>query len=538
MGTDRTFDGIIIGGGHQGLICAAYLARAGMDVLVLERNLHVGGGLHTVDVSGEGFRYNLHSINHFNITNTPWYNDLDLASHGVDYIEPTHEFAQPHSDGDGLILSKDRDRTVEVIGRHSEADASQYEEMSQVAERMVSDIYLPERFDEPLPAHERRELLSSSEVGQRFLDWTTESAFDLIDDWYETERLKALLLFKLSIFGEPGEGIDNPSHKGGIARCFDQQHTYQIARGGSQMLALGLVQAIQQHGGTVLTNSEVDSINLENGDAVGVTLSDGRSFGASEFVASAVNPHLTFESFVGLGNLDESLAAGIEDEIEEFAYTDWSLLGTHFALEEAPEYPTTDVPELNNALKHNVGLETIADIEAAHEAMVEKEYPVPGFGGGSLTLFDGTQAPEGHHTAYAWHVAPYDLHGDADAWKDVADEVPQRTLDAWGEYAPNMTEDNVVHSYTYTPRQIPLTNVNMVNGGIFVGALTEEQTLDEHIGYRTPIGNLFLCGSSTHPGGAINGGAGYIGAKVILQELGIDPWWNPVNARDALASLG
>jgi phytoene dehydrogenase-like protein len=101
-----------------------------------------------------------------------------------------------------------------------------------------------------------------------------------------------------------------------------------------------------------------------------------------------------------------------------------------------------------------------------------------------------------------------------------------------------MTEDNVVHSYTYTPRQIPLTNVNMVNGGIFVGALTEEQTLDEHIGYRTPIGNLFLCGSSTHPGGAINGGAGYIGAKVILQELGIDPWWNPVNARDALASLG
>lgn len=195
------------------------------------------------------------------------------------------------------------------------------------------------------------------------------------------------------------------------------------------------------------------------------------------------------------------------------------------------------MPELNRALKHSVGLETIEDIEAAHEAMVEKEYPVPGFGGGSLTLFDETQAPDGHHTAYAWQVAPYDLHGDPESWKTVADEAPRRTLEAWQEYAPNMTEGNVIHSYTYTPRQIPLTNVNMTNGGIFVGALTEEQTLSNHIGYRTPIDGLFLCGSSTHPGGAINGGAGYVGAKVIHEELGLDPWWDPVNVRDALAAL-
>jgi phytoene dehydrogenase-like protein len=536
MGYDREFDGIVIGGGHQGLICAAYLARAGLEVLVLERELHVGGGLHTVDVGGEGFRHNLHSINHFNITNTPWYTDLALSAHGVDYIEPTHEFAQPHSGGDGLILSKDRERTVEVIRGESTADAEQYAEMSPVAERMVSDIYLAERFDEPLTPGERTDLLESSALGRQFLEWTTESAFGLIDEWYDSERLKALLLFKLSIFGEPGEGVDNPSHKGGIARCFDQQHTYQIVRGGSQMLALGLTQVIQQHGGTVLTNSEVESVDLQDGRATGVTLSDGRSFGA-DVVASAVNPHLTFDDFVGLGSVAESLAAGIEDELDEFAYTEWSLLGTHFALEEAPEYPTADVPELNNALKHSVGLETLDDIEAAHEAMVGKEYPVDGFGGGSLTLFDKSQAPEGKHTAYAWQVAPYDLHGDPETWKAVADEVPERTLDSWGEYAPNMTEDNVLEAYTYTPRQIPLTNVNMVDGSIFVGALTADQTLSNHIGYRTPIEGLFLCGSSAHAGGAINGGAGYLSAKIILQSLDIEPWWNPVDVRASLAAL-
>jgi phytoene dehydrogenase-like protein len=533
----REFDGVIIGGGHQGLICAAYMAKAGMEVLVLERSLHAGGGLHTVDISGEGFRYNLHSINHFNITNTPWYNDLALSEHGVEYIEPTHEFAQPHSGGDGFVLSKDRDRTVEIIGEHSERDAQRYAEMSRVAERMVSNIYLAERFDEPLPATERRKLLESSELGRRFLDWTTESAFTLVDDWYETDRLKALFLFKLSIFGEPGEGIDNPSHKGGIARCFDQQYTYQIARGGSQMLALGLVQVIQQNGGYVLTNSEVSSIDIKDGAAVGVTTAEGRSYGASEFVASAVNPHLTFEDFVGLGNVEESLAAGIEDEIEDFRYTDWSLLGTHFALEEPPEYPTDDVPELNNALKHNVGLETVGDIMEAHDAMVDREYPIPAFGGGALTIFDRTQAPDGHHTAYAWQVAPYDLDGNPENWNEVRDEAPERTIEAWGEYAHNMTADNVIHSHTYTPRQIPLTNVNMVNGGIFIGALTDDQTLDEHIGYRTPIDNLFTIGSSSHPGGAISGGSGYIGAKVIHEELEHDPWWHPVDVRGALENL-
>ena len=134
-------------------------------------------------------------------------------------------------------------------------------------------------------------------------------------------------------------------------------------------------------------------------------------------------------------------------------------------------------------------------------------------------------------------MAPYDLHGDPETWKAVADEVPERTLDSWGEYAPNMTEDNVVEAYTYTPRQIPLTNVNMVDGSIFVGALTADQTLSNHIGYRTPIEGLFLCGSSAHAGGAINGGAGYVSAKIILQSLDIEPWWNPVDVRASLAAL-
>lgn len=534
MSYDREFDGIIVGGGHQALVCGAYLAKAGMDVLVLEQSLEIGGGLHTADVTGRGFRFNLHSINHFNITGTPWYSDLELSDHGVEYIQPEHEFAMPTRDGSPLVLSRDTDRTTDVIANHSERDAAQYAAMNETAERMVEQIYLPERFDEPLPADDRRRLLESSALGERFLDWTTESAFDLITEWYESEPMQALLLFKLSIFGEPGEGIDNPSHKGGIARCFDGQHTYQIARGGSQMLAFGLQQVIQQHGGTVLTTSTVEGIDIDGGEAVGVTLSDGRRFGARRFVASGVNPHLTFERFVGLEHLEEAFAS----TIESFEYTEWSLMGTHFALEEPPRYAATgDVPEINDALKYNIGLTSLADIEAAHDRMVDKELPYSGFGAGSLTMFDDTQAPPNKHTAYAWQVAPYDIHGDPEEWDAAAQKCRDQVLETWSEFAPNMTEDNVIDTFTYTPQQIPLTNPNMVDGGIFVGALTEEQTLSNHFGYRTPIDDLYMCGSSVHPGGAINGGAGYVSAKIIHEDLGIEPWWDPVDARAALESL-
>lgn len=535
MASGSEFDGVFIGGGHQSLVCAAYMAKAGLDVAVLERSHTVGGGLSTIDTSGLGFRFNLHSINHFHVPHTPWYSDLDLESAGVEYIRPENEFAQPHSDGTGIVLSRDRERTVDIISEFSEADADQYDRQSRVAEQLTGHIYLAERYDEPLPPDERRDLLESTELGREFLRWTTTSAFDLVDEWYESERLKTLFLFKLAIFGEPGEGVDNPSHKGGITRCFNGKHTYQIARGGSQMLALGLQQVIQQHGGSVFTNCEVASIDVEDGRAVAVTLADGTSFGARQFVASGVDAHQTYDRFVGRDRLPESMAS----KLDSFEYTEWSLMGTHFALEEAPDYEAAEaVPEMNNALKYNLGMESLEDIRGAHDAVVDKSMPEEtAFGGGALTTFDHTQAPDGKHTAYAWQVAPYDIHGDPENWRTEAERCRDNVLEKWSEYAPNMTEENVVHSYTYSPHQIARSVPNMVQGDIFMGAFHEDQTLHNHIGYRSPIEGLFLCGSATHPGGAINGAPGYIAAKVIHEELGMEPWWDPVDAREQLANL-
>lgn len=534
MSYDRTFDGIVIGGGHQALVHAAYMARAGHDVLLVERDIEVGGGTKTSDPLGRGFRFNMHSNAHWNITGTPWYNDLALDQYGLEYVLPEYEYGLPRQGKDPVVLGRNTDRVAELIGNLSENDAKEFRKRRDIGEELVDKIYMAERFDEPLPADERRRLLESSELGQEFLDWTTESAFGLMADWFESPEVQLLILHKMTIFGEPGEGVDNPSTKGGIARCFDGKRTYEVSRGGSQQLSYALEQAFIAHGGTVFTNSAVETIDIENGRAVGITLTDGRSFGASKFVSSGVNPYLTFKQFIGLENLAESFAS----EVDAYDFTDWSTLTVHLALNDAPDYVGSDaVPEINDALYSLVGIESLDDLVVMNQAMMEKELPPPGFLGSVLSRFDDSLAPDGKHAAFAMTAGPYDLHGDPDEWLDAVDEISEQTVDMWTEYATNFDKDSVIDTNVYTPGQIPKTNPNMHEGCIMVGELNEDQILSDHFGYRTPIDDLYMCGSSVHPGGGINGGAGYVASKVVEEELGRDPWWDPVDARASLEAL-
>jgi phytoene dehydrogenase-like protein len=132
---------------------------------------------------------------------------------------------------------------------------------------------------------------------------------------------------------------------------------------------------------------------------------------------------------------------------------------------------------------------------------------------------------------------PYDPGGDPDALLELKDEFSERILDKWQEYAPNMTRDNVLESYSYTPHEYTRELINMRHGDIFMGALSADQVMYNHFGYRTPIEGLYMAGSASHPNGAITGGAGYIAASVIASDLGIEPWWTPVDVRSALADL-
>ncbi|GAA0995775.1 NAD(P)/FAD-dependent oxidoreductase [Acrocarpospora macrocephala] len=535
MTSASAYDGIIIGAGQHGLILGSYLAKAGLRVLLVERRLGYGGGLSTEERTLPGFYHNLHSINHFSISSTPWFKDLDLAAK-MRYIVPRYEFAQPHADGSALVFSRDLDETAANIARFSASDAKTFREWNIKAEEMTKKIFLKERFAPPLSEADRAEVLGRSALGSEFLELTKKQPLDAVNELFENEYVKVLFLFKLSLFGTVlHEALNTGSPVGSLIRAFDLATGYELAQGGSWNLARSLMETFIASGGEFRNQTQVERIVVEGNRATGVELADGTVIKARQFVASTIDVYQTFEKMVGR----EQLPAETREKVANHKYTPWTLFGLHLALADAPRYRAGAFdPHVDTALKYNIGSETIASLLEAHDQVEQKKVPSNAqFGAGALSVLDPLQAPPGKHTAYAWQVVPYDIDSDPDAIDGVRDQLQESILEKWREYAPNMTPDNVLGSYTYTAKEYTQEITNMRYGDIFMGALTSDQVMYNHFGYRTAIDGLYMAGSPCHPNGAITGGAGYIGAGVIASDLGITPWWTPMDARSELEGL-
>ncbi len=531
----ETYDGIIIGSGQHGLILGSYLAKAGLKIAILERRMMFGGGLSTIEPGPPGFYQNPHSINHFNISLTPWYADLELSAK-VRYITPQFDFAQPHADGTALVFSRDIDEMCASIARFSKRDAETFREWNVRADLISDEIFLPERYSEPLAEAERDELLSRSAVGRDFLEITRKQPLDVVNELFESERVRLLLLFKLSLFGTVlYDAVTERSPMGALVRGFDLAAGYQVCAGGSWNLANGLMERFIEHGGTYVNHAHVERIVVEGNRATGVELADGRSFRARQFVASAIDVEQTFNTMVGREQLPESYRS----KVDAFKQTEWTLFGIHLALREAPQYASAGFdPNINHALKYNIGCESMEQLFALHDEVAEGKIPSRvSFGTGAITTFDPSQAPPGHHTAYGWHAMPFAPGGRPENIEPLKQEFAQRMIEKWREYAPNLTPDNILDTYVYTANEYSREFINMTRGDIFMGSFAGSQTMWNHFGYHTPIDGLYMVGSPTHPGGAVSGGGGYISAGVIARDLGIDPWWSPVDARESLQKL-
>ena len=532
---ERSYDGIIIGAGQHGLVLGSYLARAGLRILLVERRLTYGGGLSTREVTKPGFYHNLHSINHFHITETPWFKDLGLEAR-VSYITPRYEFGQAHLDGTALVLGRDLDETVANIARFSQKDAATFREWNRRAEEITSRILLPERYAEPLPQADREALLNETALGRDFLEVTRRQPLDVVDELFENEHVKLLFLFKVSLFGTRlTDTLSKTSPMGSVIRAFDLQSGYQLCRGGSFNLARGLMETFIAAGGTYQPQVRIERIVIEGGRATGIALDDGRVVRASAFVASTLDVHQTFERLIGREQLPQHLCG----KLDAFQYTAWTLFGLHLALHESPRFAAEAFDlNINRALKWSIGAETMADLASAHRDVQAGRVPaVVQFGSGPLSLIDPTQAPPGKHTTYAWHVMPLEPDTGGKDHEAFKEEFSEKILQTWARYCPNMTAKNVIGQYAYTAREYIAEFPNMRNGDIFMGAFNAEQVMYNHFGYRTPIPNLYYAGSAAHPGGAISGGPAYISAGIIARELGLKLWWKPWDAREALAAV-
>src|SRR5215510_9573788 len=532
---EKTYDGIIIGAGHHGLVLGSYLARCGLDILLVDRRLQYGGGLSTQEVTQPGFYHNLHSINHFHISETPWFKDLGLGDR-VTYITPRYEFGQAHRDGTALVLGRELDETVANIARFSPRDAATFREWNVRAEEITARILIPERFAEPLPQREREDFLSRSQMGRDFLTVSRRQPLDVVQELFENEHVQLLMLFKISLFGTwLTDTLSKTSPMGSVIRAFDLKKGYQLCQGGSFNLARGLMETFIAAGGAFAPQVTIDRIVIEGGRASGVALADGRDVRARHFVASTIDVHQTFDGLVGRDQLPEQFCR----KLDGFQYTPWTLFGLHLALNESPSFAAARFdPNIDRALKWSIGADSMEELFSAHEDVRSGRIPgVIQFGAGPLSLIDPTQAPPGRHTNYAWHVMPRDPDIGSQSYDSFKQDFAEKIIGTWARYCPNMTRDNIIGQYVYTAREYTCELVNMRDGDIFMGAFNAEQVMFNHFGYRTPLPNLYLAGSPCHPGGAISGGAGYIAAGVIAGDLGIDAWWHPWDARTAFQSM-
>ena len=531
------YDVVVIGTGHNALILSAYLGLSGLRVLAVDRAAVAGGGLATVqDPRHPGFLHNTHAFFQRAITAMPWYTDLDLERRGARYIEPELNVALLTRDGRALEWWTDIEKTIASVAQFSRRDADTLRRWHDEFVPIVHGILGPEHRSPPLPPAERRALLERTAQGRRLLEVSALSPLEFVQREFEHTTVQAGLLFFNGLrevdLRERGFGHH-------IAALIASPAKAQMSRGGSAALARALVAAVCATGGDVRLATEPARIVVENGRALGIETRDGELIRARQLVASSLNPHQTF-----LELLDPSVVPGeIRQRAGKFRYNLLApLFALHLNLHEPPRYlAASNHPELARAFMTIVGLDHLDqffDIIRHHEAGT---IPPTVMWGACPTLFDETQAPPGKHTAFMWEKVPYRLEGDAANWDRAGEGHGRRILDLWQRYAPNLGAA-AIDTFVRSPLDVERSLPNMRCGDLLVGAFTGDQVgyhrpFPGAGGYRTHVPNLYLCGSSSHPGGNITGLPGYNAAQVILRDLGIEAGWMPPPFADRLAAL-
>jgi phytoene dehydrogenase-like protein len=503
----ETADVVIAGAGHNSLVTAAYLARAGFEVLVVEARSVVGGNTATEELTLPGFLHDSCSTAHNLIQASPAIRELALENYGLEYLRPDPVVHIPFPDGAWLTQWRDLDRTCEEFAKFSQRDADAYRRLIEEYDAAKgafgayrnNPVGRAPRPDEALDGRWRRRMVMS--------------AWDVVRSEFEDWHSQAFMLWMSVMTVQPA---DRPG-TGPLAYSLTygrQQHSWTLPRGGSAALPLALAHLIEERGGTIVTGKRVSGLVLEDGRCAGVETDDGDRYLARRAVVSTIHPK----------HLAEMAPSGAWSDEFRFGVETWragiALFPTHLATTEAPAFPVDGgsitpvasgvAPSVDRLLR--MGADTERGLLADDDPVLLVV---------CATVADPSRAPDGQHVLKVIGFQPYELaDGGAARWDDVKAEAAERNLEQLRRFAPNLTKETILAQVVKSPVDLERMNAHNWHGTCHGGDLAPSQSGALRFQPRTPIPGLYQTGATTHPGGSVSAAPGRNTAAVLFEDLG------------------